>query len=86
MIKVIEGETQMAKTEKEALVVVSKLLCQSPDIGKLNPVQLAALHVFKHEFLAAGYRLYEVIPREKANPILVKFLKRVADELMNGDG
>jgi len=54
--------------------------CDYPKIQPLIKEQRAALHVFKHEFLAAGYRLYRIVPAKDAAPILVDiFCAAVAD-------
>jgi len=49
--------------------------CMQPDIQGLTPEQLAALHVAKHEVLAALFRLYTKVPEDRADGVVVKFLK-----------
>jgi hypothetical protein len=43
--------------------------------------ELAALHAFKHEFVAAGFRLYQEVPPEKAHAALAEYFKKVAADL-----
>lgn len=51
-------------------------LCDHHDTTDLTPEQIAALHMFKHELLAAYYRMRMVVPEAPANRILSK---RLAD-------
>ena len=44
-------------------------LCMPPP-DDLTVEQLCALHEFFHEVLAAGYRLYQVVPIDKAVPVI----------------
>jgi hypothetical protein len=48
------------------------IFCDLPDVKDLTPEQRCALHEFFHEVLAAGYRLYQVVPAAKARPIIKK--------------
>jgi hypothetical protein len=48
------------------------ILCDYPDIEDLSPEQQYALHEFFHAVLVAGYRLYQVVPPEKAALIMIK--------------
>jgi hypothetical protein len=57
--------------------------CDADTVKDLTPEQLAALHVFGHKVLASGYRLYEVIPKEKADPLIRKALERVLKDMDN---
>ena len=41
------------------------IFCDNPPDG-LTVEQLYALHEFFHEVLAAGYKLYQVVPADKA--------------------
>jgi hypothetical protein len=50
------------------------LKCPAPVVNHLTPVQQAALHMFKHQCLAALYQLYMVVPAKQANPIIEKLL------------
>jgi hypothetical protein len=70
-------------TKTDLLDHVSAMVCMWPGVDKLRPDQLAALHVFKHEFLAAGFRLYERISPDIARPILQKFMQQLVNELEN---
>ena len=47
---------------ERVLVALASIVCYAPEVKDLTAEQLAALHVFRHEFLAAGYRLYEKSP------------------------
>ncbi len=55
--------------------------CAAPDVENFTPEQQAAVHVFKHEVLAAGYRLYETVPASMAAPLLTKLLKTIVAKL-----
>ncbi len=43
-----------------------------PDVKDLSPEQQCALHEFFHVVLAAGYKLYQIVPPKYADPIMVK--------------
>lgn len=58
-----------------------KLLCMDPIIKELSPEQLAALHVMKHEVLAAMHRVYTSVPAEAADKLLESFIQRLPEEL-----
>lgn len=60
------------------------ILCDAPTRRKLTPDQMAALHVFKHEVLAAGFRVYEKIPPKLAGPIIASQLGNLMDTLNRG--
>jgi hypothetical protein len=49
--------------------LAARIRCEAPPDG-LTDEQLFALHEFFHVVLAAGYRLYQVVPREKAAPVI----------------
>jgi hypothetical protein len=53
----------------------SNIFCTNPVIHGLTPAQLSALHLCKHEILAAVYRLYMVIPENNADAILKEYVK-----------
>jgi hypothetical protein len=55
------------------------IFCDFPDVKDLTSEQKCALHEFFHVVLAAGYRLYQVVPPEKANPIIQKKFGLVLD-------
>jgi hypothetical protein len=59
----------------------ARLLCMAPDIEQLTPDQVSALHMFKHEVLAAAFRLYTQVPPAFADPILIKFFKQLPDQV-----
>lgn len=48
--------------------------CPAPLVTDLDSGQLAALHAFKHDVAAAGFRLYQQVPPEKADPVVNHFL------------
>ena len=53
------------------------MFCDSTTVADLTPVQQAALHRFRHKILAAGYSLYEKVPREKADRVVKKILQEI---------
>jgi hypothetical protein len=59
----------------------AKLLCMDPDIQGLTPEQLNALHLCKHEMLAAICRCYSVVDPPTADRLIKKYL---ADALGGG--
>jgi hypothetical protein len=71
-----------SKGHHDVLHIAAQILCQDPGIGKLTPQQLTAFHIFKHQFLAAGYELYERVSPDIAHPILVAFLKQLSAQLL----
>jgi hypothetical protein len=50
-------------------VLAAKIKCEAPPDG-LTEQQLFALHEFFHEVLAAGYKLYQKVPRETAAKVI----------------
>lgn len=50
-------------------VFASMLRCEVPP-DDLSEEQLFALHEFFHVVLAAGYKLYQVVPRDKAAQVI----------------
>lgn len=46
--------------------------CDYPDVYGLTPEQQCALHEFFHTVLAAGYRMYQVVPPPRAGLIIKK--------------
>lgn len=48
------------------------IFCNPPDVEDLSAQQKCALHEFFHEVLAAGYRLYQIVPPKKAAEIMRK--------------
>lgn len=68
------------------LNAISNLFCLQPVVTELPPEQLAALHVFKHEVLASGYRVYEKIDEKTAGPIIANFFKELATKLPDSEG
>ena len=47
----------------------AKIQCEAPPDG-LNDQQLFALHEFFHLVAAAGYKLYQTVPRELAAQVI----------------
>lgn len=58
--------------------------CDLPDVKDLSTEQQCALHEFFHSVLAAGYRLYQVVPPDKAAVIIKKKFGLVLDEPKRG--
>jgi hypothetical protein len=46
--------------------------CEIPDVKDLTLEQRFALHEFFHTVLAAGYKLYQIVPAELAAPVIRK--------------
>jgi hypothetical protein len=47
-------------------------LCDEPDVDKLTVEQQLALHEFFHTVLAAGYKLYQIVPARLAARVIRK--------------
>jgi len=61
----------MAKQPRDAMGVLSgNIPCMDPDVKNLRPEQQCALHEFFHVVLAAGYKLYQIVPPKYADPII----------------
>lgn len=58
-----------------------KILCAPAQTGPLTQEHLTALHLFKHEMLAAAYRLYLKVPPNLADPVLEKYFIVAPDEM-----
>jgi hypothetical protein len=57
------------------------IFCEIPDVKDLSLEQKFALHEFFHIVLAAGYKLYQIVPAELAAPIIrKKFLHMIEGE------
>jgi hypothetical protein len=56
-------------------------LCDHRDTDELTPEQIAALHAYMHENLAAYYRLLMVVPEAVANRIISKRFLAAAAKL-----
>jgi hypothetical protein len=52
-----------------------------PEVMALTQAQQAALHVCKHEMLAAVYRLYEKVPVNVADKVLTEHFKEILNEV-----
>ena len=59
----------------------ASIRCSAPEVKDFTAEQLAALHLFKHEVLAATYRLYMEVPQDVADPILKKFFQLKPEDL-----
>lgn len=57
-----------------------RMMCGDPDIKGLTEAQLNALHLCKHEMLAAMCRLYTKIKPEVADALIKKYLGKVIDD------
>jgi hypothetical protein len=53
-------------------------LCDPSDVEGLTPEQLAALHAFLHEIIAAYYRMTILVPPDQALVVLDKRFKKAA--------
>lgn len=53
--------------------------CRAPILKDLTPEQLAALHVCKHEIVAAVFRLYMSVPQDTADQILGNYIAPLED-------
>jgi hypothetical protein len=48
------------------------ILCDLPDVEGLSLEQRCALHEYFHTVLSAGYRLYQIVPPDRASKIIKK--------------
>jgi hypothetical protein len=68
----------MADTDRRIMAVdpIHRLalrpFCDAPDVENLTLEQRYALHEFFHQVMAAGYKLYQVVPAQLAVPVLKK--------------
>lgn len=58
-----------------------KILCAPAQTSALTQEHLIALHVFKHEMLAAAYRLYLLVPPNLADPVLETYFIVAPDKI-----
>jgi hypothetical protein len=66
---------------RDPLVHLSlNIFCDPPPDG-LTVEQLYALHEFFHEVLAAGYKLYQVVPADKAATVIKQKFGQMAGAL-----
>jgi hypothetical protein len=72
------GETAKFKVSIAARGV--KILCQNPPNG-LTEEQLAALHLCKHEVIAAIYRLYMTVPQHIADAIIAPYFQGLPGDI-----
>lgn len=63
------GEQMLTDETADPLVKVAIVSCDYPHVKHFGPEHLAALHAFKHEVVAAGYRLNQQAPIELAAPV-----------------
>lgn len=64
---------------------VGSILCANPVINKMDAKQLAAMHVFKHEVLAAFHRVYLEVPANYADPLFAEFIGKLPAILKTED-
>jgi hypothetical protein len=69
---------------KVADILSLQPMCEAPDVEGLTPEQTAAVHLFKHEVLAAAYRLYVNVPAEMVDPLLVRYLEKLSAAAARG--
>jgi hypothetical protein len=75
-------ETLMAKKKVDPAEALSRVFCNYPDdTGNLSAKELAALHLCKHEVVAAVYRFYTIVPPKKAAYALKAALNKLTDAL-----
>jgi hypothetical protein len=64
-------EADPTRDEQDPLHVLTvNPFCEFPDVKELSSQQQCALHEFFHTLLAAGYKLYQTVPQDKAAVIL----------------
>lgn len=67
------GKIQMGAPRGDPLGKLAlNIFCGKPDVDGLSLEQKCALHEFFHEVLAAGYKLYQVVPPQRASEIMKK--------------
>ncbi len=71
--------TRLSHKSSDALTILASYYCLAPD--GLSEEDLATLHVFKHEVLTAGFRVYEKISVKTAAPLIAKIIKEVAAQI-----
>jgi hypothetical protein len=54
--------------------------CPGKLVGHLSAEQLAALHAFKHEVAAAGFRLYKDVSPKDADAVVHHFLSAMLEK------
>lgn len=54
---------------------IGKMLCANPTVSHMEPEHIAAMHVFKHEVMAAFHRVYLTVPSKFADPLIGDFLR-----------
>jgi hypothetical protein len=55
-----------------------------PPTGELSPEQVYALQVFKHEVIAALFRLYMVVPKHITDEMVKPYLKAPTRRRLGG--
>ncbi|WP_143324158.1 hypothetical protein [Caulobacter sp. X] len=71
---------------KSAAARASKIFCMDPEIQAFPERYKNALHMCKHEILAAVYRLYQVVPQADADKVLDKFFTDLPESLPRNGG
>jgi hypothetical protein len=76
----------MAQTRRQAGIrdplnrLSANPFCESPDVKGLTLEQKFALHEFFHTVLAAGYKLYQVVPKDMASAVIRKKFGMMIEE------
>jgi hypothetical protein len=63
------------RSPKDPLGILSLNIRCDPPPDDLSPEQQCALHEFFHEVLAAGYKLYQVVPPDRAASMIKEKFK-----------
>jgi hypothetical protein len=67
------AQTQRDEEHRDPLNRLSvNIFCEIPDVKDLTLEQKFALHEFFHNVLAAGYKLYQIVPAELAAAVIRK--------------
>jgi hypothetical protein len=67
------AQTQQGEEHRDPLNRLSvNIFCEIPDVKDLTLEQKFALHEFFHSVLAAGYKLYQIVPAELAAAVIRK--------------
>jgi len=64
---------------------VGSMLCADPVINEMDVKQIAAMHVFKHDVLAAFHRVYQTVPPKFADHLIGRFIDALPAILKDED-